>query len=71
MKEENVIIRGIAIDISEEKLNEIFQRLYEAEKQIRECYTELQYLGVVRIIKAPTDENSEGSISEKENRREL
>ena len=47
----NVDKYGLSISVPEGKVNEILDRLTEAQKTIYDCYCELEHLGVLTITK--------------------
>ena len=45
------------VEIEDEKLRSILERLNKAERELWDCYYELRDLGVVKIKKSPASED--------------
>lgn len=47
---------GAYIEVNEDKVKELFERIEKAEQEIYECYSELRRIGVVKMTKEPPAE---------------
>ena len=54
------------LEIEAGKLDKIFERIHKAEEELQECYSELNYLGVVRILGPAEDRATENATDAQE-----
>ena len=56
----NTFYRGLTIEIEGKELADIFKRIEKALDEIYDCYSELKYLGIVKITKEPGNQEAAG-----------
>ena len=59
-KERKVNPYSLNIEIQEEKLMELMERLDKAQEEIYNCYSELSRLGILKITKTPANDSEGG-----------